>query len=108
MNPVPPFPDLVRNSVVPSKSSIEGGAGTVGEFGGPSSSSSSSWRWTIPDAVDGSGGRGLSDVAVDTLHKCLQPVLDGLGALDAEVLLELHRSPPGADGEKGGPRVRDG
>jgi hypothetical protein len=113
MNPVAPFPDLVRSSV-PTTSSIEvdrrGGVTVAGvrpnqDWTDPASSWTIGPRWTIPDVVDRSGDHGLSDVAVETLSRCLRPVLDGLGELDAELLLELKRlDRPGGEG----PCVRDG
>ena len=52
------------------------------------------WRWTIPAIVEDNGDEGLAEVAVETLTRCLRPVLDGLAALDAEILLELERCSP--------------
>lgn len=104
MNPVAPCSNPVRNSN--SSSSAAGGV-----RGGDRDASSTSWpRWTLPDIVEG-GDDGLCDVAVETLSTCLHPVLEGLAALDAEVLLELKRKPQqqryGGD-IGGGPVVREG
>jgi hypothetical protein len=111
MNPVAPCSNPVRNS---NGSSRAGGGdrspNKSGKNGLDPSTSSLSWpRWTLPDIVEG-GDDGLCDVAVETLSSCLHPVLEGLAALDAEVLLELRRRQPqhrtGGDG--GGPVVREG
>lgn len=58
-------------------------------------------KWTIPSLVS---DKGLASVAVETLRVCLQPVLDGLQALDSEALLELQRCRPD---EQGGAVLRD-
>jgi hypothetical protein len=110
MNPIAPCSNPVRNSNGRTAGGGDGAPNKSGKGGLDPSTSSLSWpRWTLPDIVEG-GDDGLCDVAVETLSSCLHPVLEGLAALDAEVLLELRRRQPqyrtGGDG--GGPVVREG
>jgi hypothetical protein len=128
MNPVAPFTGLARTTLSRRPSAIEvdkrgvtpsggGGGGGGGVSAGANAgilldedwttgTRATSPRWTIPDVVDNSGDHGLSDVAVETLSQCLQPVLDGLGDVDAETLLDLKQL--GQPGEEGGACIRDG
>jgi hypothetical protein len=111
MNPVAPC-STVRNSNSRTSGGGDGATRKSGKGCLDPSTSSLSWpRWTLPDIVEG-GDDGLCDVAVETLSSCLHPILEGLAALDAEVLLELRRGQPQAQyrtgGDGGGPVVREG
>ena len=67
----------------------------------PSRHSSSSGAWTLPSLLK-QGKGGLSNVSVEELHACLQPILAGLEHLDPEALMHLERV------EAGGAQLRDG
>jgi hypothetical protein len=54
--------------------------------------------WTLPSIVLESSGQGLTHVSRETLERCMQPVLQGLAAIDAEELLSLERVPQGTAG----------
>jgi hypothetical protein len=56
--------------------------------------------WTLPNLFGSSNS--LSDVPKDQLEECLQPVIAGLRALDAEQLLELTQV------SSGGACLKDG
>jgi len=64
-------------------------------------SSGDSGAWTLPSILK-QGRSGLSNVSVEQLQHCLQPVLAGLEQLDPETLLQLDRV------QSGGARLRDG
>jgi len=64
-------------------------------------SSGESGAWTLPSILK-QGRSGLSNVSVEQLQHCLQPVLAGLEQLDPETLLQLDRV------QSGGARLRDG
>jgi hypothetical protein len=59
-------------------------------------------RWNIPEIAKHSEC-GLSSVSVSTLQKCLQPVLEGLGQIDATELLGLEQVAAGM-----GPQIKEG
>lgn len=67
----------------------------------PSRHSSSTGAWTLPSLLK-QGKGGLSNVSVEELHACLQPILAGLERLDPETLMHLERV------ESGGAQFRDG
>lgn len=60
----------------------------------------SSSNWTLPSVLMQRKG-SLSNVSVEELQACLQPILSGLEQLDSEALLHLDRVP------SGGARLRD-
>lgn len=59
-------------------------------------------RWNIPEIAKHSE-YGLSSVSVSALQQCLQPVLDGLGQIDATELLGLEHVAAGV-----GPQIEEG
>lgn len=52
--------------------------------------------WTIPATILNDNATGLADMDMQTLQTCIEPILQGLQALDAERLLELKVSEHGA------------
>jgi len=64
--------------------------------------SSGAGAWTLPSILKQGGRGGLSNISVEELNQCLQPVLAGLQQLDPESLLQLERV------QSGGARLRDG
>ena len=59
-------------------------------------------RWNIPEIAKHSE-YGLNSVSVSTLQKCLQPVMEGLGQIDAAELLGLQHA-----AAELGPQIKEG